>query len=138
MIDVCILTNTKYNRAVETLTENNKSFRLRHLRDKPWTFKEFQQLLVLTDYGLDDIISNNGLTFKKLQAQGIQFEALCLTEAYELIVQNPSLLKLPLVTDYTTRTRTGINGADAFIPRSKRKIQFLHSREQHETIGKRS
>jgi len=130
MVDVCYLTNVKYKRVTKPLEEFGVSYNLRHLEKDPWTLKEFQDLLKLTDTGLDEIISTNGQTYQELTGQGIQFEALRLQEVYELIVDYPSLLKLPVSTDYVLRLATGITGAEAFRPRHKKNFTFQHSRKQ--------
>lgn len=121
MINVFVLTNTKWQGNVAILQSYNLPYRVRHMKREPFSYEEFKQIMKLTTDGFDDILTLKGKMYNKLQEEGIQFEALPMRKAYELILQHPTLLQLPLTTDLKTRTGTGVNGAKLFRPRKDKK-----------------
>jgi regulatory protein spx len=125
MIEVFVLSNTKWQSAVSILKSHNLPYRVRHLKKEPFTFQEFKDMMKLTADGFDDVLTTKGDMYGKLQEQGIQFEALPMRKAYELIVEFPMLLKLPIVTDFETRTGSGVGGAKMFRPRQEKKEHQL-------------
>lgn len=120
MIEVLVLTNIKVHRVIKELEEYGKSYRIRNLKYQPLTYEEFKIIMSFTDSGFDDILATKGKAIDYLKEQEIQLEALSMRQAYELIVQFPSLLRLPLVTDFRTRTNSGLNAAETFIPKKMR------------------
>jgi regulatory protein spx len=87
---------TSCRKAKKWLNANSIDFDERHLfRDTP-THEELVQLLSLTTEGLDEILATRSGSFKKL---GKNVNDLPLSAVIELIVQEPKLLRRPLVTD---------------------------------------
>lgn len=133
-IHVFVLTNTKWRETVEILKSYNLPHKVRHMKRDPFSYEEFKQLMKLTADGFDDILTTKGKTYEKLQEQGIQFEALPMREAYKLILQYPSLLTLPLVTDFKTRTGSGMGGARLFRPRNEKKKAIVEIAVRAKTL----
>jgi regulatory protein spx len=87
---------TSCRKAKKWLNANSINFDERHLfRDTP-THEELVQLLSLTTEGLDEILATRSQTFKKL---GKDVNDLPLSKVIDLIVQEPKLLRRPLLTD---------------------------------------
>ncbi|MGR3765008.1 Spx/MgsR family RNA polymerase-binding regulatory protein [Rossellomorea sp. NS-SX7] len=87
---------TSCRKAKKWLNANSIDFDERHLfRDTP-THEELVQLLSLTTEGLDEILATRSQTFKKL---GKDVNDLPLSQVIDLIVQEPKLLRRPLLTD---------------------------------------
>jgi arsenate reductase-like glutaredoxin family protein len=120
-IHVFILTNTKWRETVDILKSYNLPYKVRHMKRDPFSYEEFKNLMKLTTDGFDDILTTKGNMLEDLKKHGIQFEALPMREAYKLILQHPNLLTLPLVTDFETRTGSGMSGARLFRPRQEKK-----------------
>ncbi|MES9681619.1 ArsC/Spx/MgsR family protein [Gottfriedia acidiceleris] len=95
---------------------------IKHIVRDRFTFTEFKALLALTDDGLDDILTQRGSTIDFLTEQGIDLDELTLREAYNVILQNPKLLKTTILTDWN-RIAYGLNGAKMFLPRHVRKLE---------------
>lgn len=125
MIHVFVLTNTKWRETVDILKSYHIPHKVRHMKREPFSYEEFKLLMRMTSDGFDDVLTTKGNMYKKLKEQGIQFEALPMHAAYELILQFPSLLTLPLVTDFKTRTGSGVNGAKLFRPRKEKKENLV-------------
>lgn len=92
----------------------------KHIVRDRFTFTEFKALLALTDNGLDDLLTQRGSTIDFLTEQGIDLDDLTLREAYNVILQNPKLLKTTILTDWN-RIAFGLNGTKMFLPRHLRK-----------------
>ncbi|WP_303049498.1 Spx/MgsR family RNA polymerase-binding regulatory protein [Bacillus sp. Marseille-Q1617] len=87
---------TSCRKAKKWLNANSIEFDERHLfRDTP-THEELVQLLSLTTEGLDEILATRSQTFKNL---GKDVDDLPLSQVIDLIVQEPKLLRRPLLTD---------------------------------------
>jgi regulatory protein spx len=102
---------------------------IKHVVRDRFTFTEFKALLALTYDGLDDLLTQRGSTNDFLIDQGIDIEELTLKQAYDLILQNPKLLKTTILTDWN-RIAYGLNGARMFLPR------FLRKQEQQKYTRK--
>lgn len=128
MISVFVLTNTKWRDTVQILESLNLIHEVRHMKREPFTYEEFKVIMSMTADGFDDILTTRGKMNASLEEQGIHIEALPMREAYKLIVRHPSLLKLPIVTDFKTRAGTGVGGARIFRPRTEKKEAIVQLR----------
>jgi regulatory protein spx len=87
---------TSCRKAKKWLNANSIAFDERHLfRDTP-THDELVHLLSLTTEGLDEILATRSQTFKQL---GTDVNDLPLSKVIDLIIQEPKLLRRPLLTD---------------------------------------
>ena len=87
---------TSCRKTKKWLMSNSVKFKERHLfKDTP-TKKELLQILSLTTDGLDELLATRGETYKKL---GIEVEDLPLSEVLKLMVDEPKLLRRPILTD---------------------------------------
>ena len=130
-ITIYTINTSEGEKVAEKLAKYNLDATIKHIVRDRFTFKEFQALLHLTDDGLDDLLTQRGSTIDFLVEQGIDLEDLTLREAYNVILQNPKLLKTTILTDWN-RIAYGLNGARMFLPRSVRK------QEQKEMYAKQA
>jgi regulatory protein spx len=87
---------TSCRKTKKWLESNSVHYNERHLfKDTP-TKNELLQILSLTTDGLDELLATRGETFKKL---GINFEELRLSEVVNLMIDEPKLLRRPILTD---------------------------------------
>lgn len=137
--DIIIYTiNTSEGEKVaEKLSSFNLKSETKHIIRDRFTFLEFKELLCLTDDGLDDLLTQRGNTMDYLINEGIHIDDLTLTEAFDLILQNPKLLKTTILTD-GTKIAYGLNGTKMFIPRSVRKKKQLRVQIRATRIEKKS
>ncbi len=87
---------TSCRKAKKWLNANSIEFAERHLFRETPTHKELVQLLSLTTEGLDEILATRSQTFKQL---GKDVNDLPLSEVIDLIIQDPKLLRRPILTD---------------------------------------
>ena len=95
---------------------------VKHIIRERFSFVEFKALLALTDNGLDDLLTQRGSTLQYLEVQGVSLDDLTLREVYNVILQNPKLLKTTILTDWN-RIAFGLNGTKMFLPRHVRKME---------------
>ncbi|PPA71403.1 Spx/MgsR family RNA polymerase-binding regulatory protein [Jeotgalibacillus proteolyticus] len=87
---------TSCRKTKKWLKENNVAVSERHIfRDTP-TYEELLHLLSLTTDGLDELLATRSQSFKNL---GRDVEDLPLSEVVKLIIEDPKLLKRPILTD---------------------------------------
>jgi regulatory protein spx len=87
---------TSCRKAKKWLTSHSVDFDERHLFRETPTHKELMDLLSLTTDGLDEILATRSQTFKDL---GKDVNDLPLSEVIKLIIDEPKLLRRPLLTD---------------------------------------
>ncbi|WP_064091513.1 Spx/MgsR family RNA polymerase-binding regulatory protein [Rossellomorea aquimaris] len=87
---------TSCRKAKKWLNANSVDFSERHLFRETPTHEELVQLLSLTTEGMDEILATRSQTFKQL---GKDVNDLPLSEVIDLIIQDPKLLRRPLLTD---------------------------------------
>lgn len=76
--------------------ENNLNFEFRSVtKVKPLTKEEFNEILVRTTEGVEEILATNSRIYKELSEE-IQFSELKIHELYEIVVKYPTLLKSPI------------------------------------------
>ena len=95
--------NTSSRRIREYLENNNIQYEAQITDHEPLSFEQLKEILMYTDNGIDDIISERSKPYSDLIAQGIDFNDLTLREFHEIAYQHPRLIKAPiLVTKNTT------------------------------------
>lgn len=91
----------------------------RNLLKEPITKSELKMILQLSLNGTDDIIATRTNTYRNLK---VNIDELPLGELHDLIVQQPRLLKSPIITD-GIKLQIGYQeeGIRQFLPRKHRK-----------------
>jgi regulatory protein spx len=109
---------TSCRKAKAWLEEYHIDYTERNILSQPLTKDEIKYILRLTEDGTDEIISTNSKTFKELD---INIESLPLQDLYELIINNPKILRRPIMVD-DKRLQVGYNEEDirSFLPRRLR------------------
>ncbi|MCM3610771.1 Spx/MgsR family RNA polymerase-binding regulatory protein [Planococcus sp. MERTA32b] len=128
-----ISSNNSCRKAIQWLTDYGIPFEEKNLSTTPITIKEIQEILSLTNEGTEDIISKKTNIVKKLK---IDLNSLSLPQLYELIINNPKVLHLPIVHD-GTKLQVGYNDDEMrqFLPRWMRleRLKELLNPTQPET-----
>jgi len=109
---------TSCRKAKAWLEEYHIDYTERNILSQPLTKDEIKYILRLTEDGTDEIISTNSKTFKELD---INIESLPLQDLYDLIINNPKILRRPIMVD-EKRLQVGYNEEDirSFLPRKLR------------------
>lgn len=109
---------TSCRKAKAWLEEHHIDYVERNILSSPLTVDEIKSILRMTEDGTDEIISTKSKTF---QALNVNIEALPLKELYELIKNNPQMLRRPIVQD-EKRLQVGYNEEEirSFLPRKLR------------------
>lgn len=102
------------------LEEQGLDFEERNIITDPLTKRELKEILSMTETGTEEIIATRSKVYNKFS---FDFNDLSLNELVEVIEENPSLLKRPIVLD-EMRMQIGYNEDEIhqFIPREVRKI----------------
>ncbi|WP_078408676.1 transcriptional regulator SpxA [Priestia abyssalis] len=113
---------TSCRKAKAWLEENDISYTERNIFSEPLSIDEIKEILRMTEDGTDEIISTRSKTFQKLD---IQLDMMPLQDLYELIQQNPGLLRRPIIID-EKRLQVGYNEDEIrrFLPRRVRTFQL--------------
>ncbi|MEK5409935.1 transcriptional regulator SpxA [Priestia sp. FSL W8-0001] len=113
---------TSCRKAKAWLEENEIAYVERNIFSEPLSIDEIKQILRMTEDGTDEIISTRSKTFRKLD---VQVDAMPLQDLYELIQQNPGLLRRPIIID-EKRLQVGYNEDEIrrFLPRKVRTFQL--------------
>jgi regulatory protein spx len=98
--------------------EHQINFIERNIIADPLTIDEIKSILRLTEEGTDEIISTNSKVFQELN---IDIESLPLNELYKLIMNNPKMVRRPIILD-EKRLQVGYNEDEItrFLPRRLR------------------
>ncbi|WNB93554.1 Spx/MgsR family RNA polymerase-binding regulatory protein [Bacillus sp. NEB1478] len=89
---------TSCRKAKMWLKQNKVTFDERHLfKDTP-SVEELREILKLTKAGTEEILAKRSQSFKSLK---VDIDELSTNEMLQLLVDNPKLLKRPIVTDGT-------------------------------------
>ena len=109
---------TSCRKARAWLLNHEVPFQEHNIMTSPLSAPELQHILSLTENGTDDIIS----TRSKLD---LDVEDLSISTLIQLIEENPSLLRRPIILD-GKRMQIGFNEDEirAFLPRSYRKEEL--------------
>ncbi|WP_316572229.1 transcriptional regulator SpxA [Neobacillus sp. YIM B06451] len=113
---------TSCRRAKAWLEEHHIDYVERNITKQPLTIEEIKEILRLTYEGTEEIISVNSKTFRNLN---IDLESLKLQELYQIIKDNPSMLRRPIIKD-EKRLNVGFNEEEirSFLPRKLRTFIF--------------
>jgi regulatory protein spx len=113
---------TSCRKAKAWLEEHDISYTERNIFSEPLTKQEIKEILRMTEDGTDEIISTRSKTFQKLN---INLESMPLQDLYNLIQENPGLLRRPIIID-EKRLQVGYNEDEIrrFLPRGVRTYQL--------------
>ncbi|MBO1511611.1 MULTISPECIES: transcriptional regulator SpxA [Metabacillus] len=113
---------TSCRKAKAWLEEHDISYTERNIFSEPLTKQEIKEILRMTEDGTDEIISTRSKTFQKLN---INLESMPLQDLYNLIQDNPGLLRRPIIID-EKRLQVGYNEDEIrrFLPRRVRTYQL--------------
>ncbi|KIL45982.1 Spx/MgsR family RNA polymerase-binding regulatory protein [Jeotgalibacillus campisalis] len=87
---------TSCRKTKKWLKENDVEFEERHIFREAPSYNELLRLLSMTSEGLDELLATRSQSFKNL-TQNV--EDLPLSEVVKLIIEDPKLLKRPILTD---------------------------------------
>lgn len=113
---------TSCRKARAWLKDHNIPFEERNIIAEPLTKREIRKILRLTENGTEDIISTRSKAF---QALDVDIDDLSLTQLYQLLHDEPSLLRRPILMD-DRRLQIGYNSDEIrrFLPRDIRAIEL--------------
>src|SRR5699024_11782667 len=97
-------------------------------------YDSFLEVLSLTDNGVDDNITTKAIAYGELVKNGVDIEELSITELYELLENNTSVFKTPLIHD-NKKMMTGYNEFDIrmFLDKEKRMLERSKVRSEEHT-----
>ena len=89
---------------------------------------EIKEILMLTDEGIEEIISYRSEAYKNLD---IDFDELRMSELLDLFIEEPSLIRRPIIMD-DRRLQIGFNDEEIrmFLPREIRDVGLLEIHKQ--------
>lgn len=87
---------TSCRKTKKWLTSNNVNFREKHIFRETPTYEEMLEILSLTTEGMDEILATRSRSFKDL---GLDVNELSLSELIKLMIEEPRLLRRPIITD---------------------------------------
>lgn len=113
---------TSCRKAKSWLDEHEIPYSERNIFAEPLTIDEIKEILRMTEDGTDEIISTRSKTFQKLD---VNVESMPLQDLFELIKDNPGLLRRPIILD-EKRLQVGYNEDEIrrFLPRKVRTYQL--------------
>ncbi|MGC4375401.1 transcriptional regulator SpxA [Fictibacillus sp. Mic-4] len=113
---------TSCRKAKAWLKENEIPYQERNIFSEPLSIEEVKQILRMTEDGTDEIISTRSKTFQELD---LNVESMPLQDLYQLISENPGLLRRPIIMD-EKRLQVGYNEDEIrrFLPRKVRTYQL--------------
>jgi len=113
---------TSCRKAKAWLEENNISYTERNIFSDPLTIDEIKKILRMTEDGTDEVISTRSKVFQELD---VNIDQLPMKELFDLIQENPGLLRRPIILD-EKRLQVGYNEDEIrrFLPRKVRTFQL--------------
>lgn len=125
---------TSCRKARAWLSKHEVAFEEHNIIKSPLNKEELLQILSFTENGTEDIISTRSKVFQKL---AIDVDELSTSSLMELISENPSLLRRPIILD-KKRMQIGFNEDEirAFLPRDYRKQELKQATIRAEIEGK--
>lgn len=113
---------TSCRKAKSWLEEHEIPYTERNIFSEPLSIDEIKEILRMTEDGTDEIISTRSKTFQKLD---VNLENMPLQDLFELIKENPGLLRRPIIID-EKRLQVGYNEDEIrrFLPRRVRTYQL--------------
>ncbi len=124
---------TSCRKARAWLTKHDVAFQEHNIITNPLNREELLAILSFTENGTEDIISTRSKVFQKLN---IDVDELSISSLIDLISQNPSLLRRPIILD-KKRMQIGFNEDEirAFLPRDYRKHELRQATLRAEIEG---
>ncbi|GAF66872.1 transcriptional regulator SpxA [Alkalihalobacillus trypoxylicola] len=121
---------TSCRKAKAWLEENQIPFEERNIFSAPLSVKEVKQIVRMTEDGTDEIISTRSKVFQDLD---VEVESLPLQTLFQIISDNPGLLRRPIIFD-EKRLQVGYNEAEIrrFLPR---KVRTFHLQEAQKLVN---
>ncbi|MFK9093611.1 transcriptional regulator SpxA [Bacillus salipaludis] len=118
---------TSCRKAKAWFEEHHIDYVERNILTDPLTKDEIKSILRMTEEGTDEIISTNSKTYQELE---VNIESLPLHEMYKLIINNPKMLRRPIIQD-EKRLQVGFNEEEirSFLPRSLRTFLRIESQK---------
>ncbi|HZG70513.1 MAG TPA: transcriptional regulator SpxA [Chondromyces sp.] len=118
---------TSCRKAKAWLEEHEIPYEERNIFSEPLSIEEIKGILRMTEDGTDEIISTRSKIFQKLN---VELDALPLQDLFELIQNNPGLLRRPIIMD-EKRLQVGYNEDEIrrFLPRKVRTFQLLEAQK---------
>ncbi|AJD90729.1 ArsR family transcriptional regulator [Jeotgalibacillus malaysiensis] len=109
------------------MEEHEIPYTERNIFSEPLSIEEIKEVLRMTEDGTDEIISTRSKIFQKLN---VDLESLPLQDLFELIQENPGLLRRPIIMD-EKRLQVGYNEDEIrrFLPRKVRTFQLLEAQK---------
>lgn len=125
---------TSCRKARAWLSKHEVAFEEHNIITSPLNKEELLQILSFTENGTENIISTRSKVFQKL---AIDVDELSTSSLMELISENPSLLRRPIILD-KKRMQIGFNEDEirAFLPRDYRKQELKQATIRAEIEGK--
>ncbi|HEN9172606.1 TPA: Spx/MgsR family RNA polymerase-binding regulatory protein [Streptococcus agalactiae] len=125
---------TSCRKARAWLSKHEVAFEEHNIITSPLNKEELLQILSFTENGTEDIISTRSKVFQKL---AIDVDESSTSSLMELISENPSLLRRPIILD-KKRMQIGFNEDEirAFLPRDYRKQELKQATIRAEIEGK--
>lgn len=113
---------TSCRKAKSWLEEHEIPYKERNIFSEPLSIDEIKEILRMTEDGTDEIISTRSKTFQKLD---VNLDTMPLQDLFELIKENPGLLRRPIIID-EKRLQVGYNEDEIrrFLPRRVRTYQL--------------
>lgn len=89
------------------------------------SYNDFLTILSNTEDGIDEILSVRSKVYANLKNEGVELEDLTLGEVYELLLQKPALLRLPIVFN-KSKLAVGFNETEIglLLPRETKRKSF--------------
>ncbi|WP_117170891.1 transcriptional regulator SpxA [Paraliobacillus sediminis] len=113
---------TSCRKAKAWLEEHEIPYYERNIFSDNLTLDEIKEILRMTEDGTDEIISTRSKVFQKLK---VDFEQMALKDLFDLIQENPGILRRPIIID-DKRLQVGYNEDEIrrFLPRKVRTFQL--------------
>ena len=119
---------TSCRKAKSWLEEHNLGYEEKNIYHEPLSKDEIKEILMLTDEGIEEIISYRSEAYKNLD---IDFDELRMSELLDLFIEEPSLIRRPIIMD-DRRLQIGFNDEEIrmFLPREIRDVGLLEIHRQ--------
>ena len=124
---------TSCRKARAWLTKHEVPFQEHNIITSPLSREELMSILSFTENGTEDIISTRSKVFQKLD---IDVDVMSISELIQLIADNPSLLRRPILLD-KKRMQIGFNEDEirAFLSRDYRRHELRQATIRAEIEG---
>ncbi len=122
-----VISCSSCKKAKEWMTERGLEYKEISLLNDDISREDFLKILSLTEDGFEEIISKRSRAYQRLK---INFDQISVNELIELIQENRTLLRRPLILD-DKRLQVGYNEDDIrkFLPREVREVEMRTASE---------